>query len=501
MSYLGAILSLCAFYVVFWCLRALYRLTLHPLAKWPGSKLAAVSTEWYEWYWNMRREGELLHEIERLHKIHGPVIRIGANELHVNDPDFYLSITNVSSSFHKEPEFYRQISLPGTSIGETDPNSHRIRRAVIAPSFSAAHVLKVHAPLIQEKLRQLCDLIDQNTTSGTPVNIKRAFKSLTLDVISKIVFGEEFGVLKSLNASHPYLDMLQETLKGGWISRAFPNVSATMMALPETIAERLFSIPILVFVRNCGANVDTYLKKRESNSNAKGTSDVLERLLDPTSAKGHRVPTSKELTDEALMLLTAGNDTVSNAMILGLYEVLSAPAVQAEMVSEIVAANPNLGEELGYEQVRSLSYVTAVVKEIIRFTNPIPGRLPRVVPPQGYQLHGKFLPPGTVVHTSAYLLNRHPSVWGDDGHEFKPSRWLAEDTINLDKYMASFQRGSRQCLGIHMAWCELTLVLTTLLRRYELQVHDTSRKDMEWKDHLLMLFQGKDFHVMAKRRV
>ena len=314
------------------------------------------------------------------------MIRIGANELHVNDPDFYLSSINVGSAFKKEPESYSQISLPGTSIGETDPNLHRIRRAVIAPSFSAAYVQRVHFPLIQQKLRQLCSLMDQSAVAGAPVNIKWALKSLTLDVISKLVFGEEFGVLNSLDASHLYLDMLHETVKGGWTSRAFPNVSAIMMALPGAVAERLFSIPILVFVKKCGANIDTYLNRRNTESKVKEVSDVLERLLDPTSAKGHKVPTAKQITDEALMLLTAGNDTVSNAMILGLYEVLSAPAVKAKLVREILAANPDPDHELSYEQVRSLPYLTVVAKEIIRFTNPIPGRLPRVVPPQGYLL-------------------------------------------------------------------------------------------------------------------
>jgi cytochrome P450 len=440
---------LCASYAIFWILRTLYRLTFHPLAKWPGSKLAAISTSWYEWYWNIHRKGALLGEIERLHHIHGPVIRIGTNEIHVNDPEFYISITNVGSAFNKEPEFYRQISLPGTSIGETDHNAHRIRRAVLAPSFSAAHVRKVHAPLIEQKLQQLCGMMDDNAATGNPVNIQRALKSLTLDVISKIVFGEEFGVLKSLPASHPYLDMLQETLSAGWTSRAFPNISGIMMALPDAVAERLLSIPILVFVRKCGANVDKYLRQRQLKSglDSKGASDVLERLLDSSSAKGHKVPNSLELRDEALILLTAGNDTVSNAMILGLYEVLNAPEVHDKLIQEILAASPDLDRNLTYEVVRNLPYLTAVVKEIVRFTNPIPGRLPRVVPSSGYQLNGEFLPPGTIVHTSAYLLNRHNSVWGDDSFKFNPNRWLVGDA-SLDKYMASFQRGSRQCLGI-----------------------------------------------------
>lgn len=78
-------------------------------------------------------------------------------------------------------------------------------------------------------------------------------------------------------------------------------------------------------------------------------------------------------------------------------------------------------------------------------------------------LHDKFLPPGvsgtfpvlessltheqTIVHTSAYLLNRHRLVWGPDGNEFKPSRWLNAGSKNLDRYMVTFYRGSRQCLG------------------------------------------------------
>ena len=54
----------------------------------------------------------------------------------------------------------------------------------------------------------------------------------------------------------------------------------------------------------------------------------------------------------------------------------------------------------------------------------------------------------TVVHTSAYLLNRHESIWGSDKNDFNPSRWLQRDAMKLDKYMASFYKGTRQCLGL-----------------------------------------------------
>lgn len=50
--------------------RATYRLFFSPLCSVPGPAVAAVS-KWYKVYWNVWRGGQLIFEIERLHKIHG----------------------------------------------------------------------------------------------------------------------------------------------------------------------------------------------------------------------------------------------------------------------------------------------------------------------------------------------------------------------------------------------------------------------------------------------
>lgn len=85
--------SLVIFYAV---ALALYRIFFHPLRRYPGPVLAAV-TDWYEAYYNIIKKGGLLLEIERLHELHGklfldsfrfvvnsfgiigPVIRVGPN--------------------------------------------------------------------------------------------------------------------------------------------------------------------------------------------------------------------------------------------------------------------------------------------------------------------------------------------------------------------------------------------------------------------------------------
>lgn len=53
---------------IFWL--AVYRLYLHPLAKFPGPKLAAVTTL-YEFYYDGLKRGQYTFEIGRMHEKYG----------------------------------------------------------------------------------------------------------------------------------------------------------------------------------------------------------------------------------------------------------------------------------------------------------------------------------------------------------------------------------------------------------------------------------------------
>lgn len=49
---------------------AVYRLWLSPIAKFPGPKLAAL-TKWYEFYYEVVRNGQFTFHIQDLHKQYG----------------------------------------------------------------------------------------------------------------------------------------------------------------------------------------------------------------------------------------------------------------------------------------------------------------------------------------------------------------------------------------------------------------------------------------------
>lgn len=62
--------NIAALLVVYLVTLVFYRLTLHPLARFPGPKFAAV-TRWYEAYYDIVRNGHYTFKIAEMHKKYG----------------------------------------------------------------------------------------------------------------------------------------------------------------------------------------------------------------------------------------------------------------------------------------------------------------------------------------------------------------------------------------------------------------------------------------------
>ena len=61
--------------ITYCCLKSIYNLYLHPLSQFPGPKLAAVGS-WYEFYYDVIRDGTYLWKIEDMHREYGNLVSI-----------------------------------------------------------------------------------------------------------------------------------------------------------------------------------------------------------------------------------------------------------------------------------------------------------------------------------------------------------------------------------------------------------------------------------------
>jgi len=67
------VVSALAFLLIYISYTALYRLYFHPLASFPGPKLAGL-TQWYEFYWNVIQPGQFTFHLQDLHHKYGTVL-------------------------------------------------------------------------------------------------------------------------------------------------------------------------------------------------------------------------------------------------------------------------------------------------------------------------------------------------------------------------------------------------------------------------------------------
>jgi cytochrome P450 len=80
-----------------------------------------------------------------------------------------------------------------------------------------------------------------------------------------------------------------------------------------------------------------------------------------------------------------------------------------------------------------------------------------------------------------------PNIF-QEPERFVPERHLSK--LSLDRYLVSFGKGTRICLGINLAYTEMFLTLAAVFRRLDLELFETSIEDVKIE---------RDFFVAAPR--
>jgi cytochrome P450 len=177
---------------------------------------------------------------------------------------------------------------------------------------------------------------------------------------------------------------------------------------------------------------------------------------------------------------------------------LKHPSVWKQLEADILAApfaQPGHQQlPAPYAQARAIPYLEAVIKESLRL---VPGNMfsqERYVPAGGLPLpSGAYVPAGTAVGFSAWVLHRNPDIWGADAAAFRPERYLraageseAQHAARLRLYGdsdLSFGAGSRRCIGMNLGLMKVYKTVATLVALFEFKLADPD-KDWELKAEL-----------------
>ena len=226
-----AALVLSTGYLVF---LAAYRIFFHPLAKFPGPTIAAL-TKWYEFYYDVTLQGQFTVKIQELHSHYGPIVRITPDEVHVMDSDYWETLYSQSSKFDKYEWMASRFQNNGSVFTTSSHDLHRLRWSALSSHFSRRSIIRFQ-PMIREKLEILFKAIEDTGKNGGVVDMKKAWAAFTGDVICQYAFGWSYNHTAMPDFGNGgFHDAYMAAGEFGMTVMQFPSMSTVSFIAPDPV--------------------------------------------------------------------------------------------------------------------------------------------------------------------------------------------------------------------------------------------------------------------------
>ncbi|KAF5571396.1 pisatin demethylase cytochrome P450 [Fusarium pseudoanthophilum] len=455
----------------------------------PGPPLAKWTKLWrlYDVY-----KGQSHQTAIRLHKKHGPLVRIAPNIISVGDPAAIKTIYGLTGAFTKtlQSAFYPIQSIswnkkPQMNLFSTrDSVYHREQKKKVAHAYSLTSLLGS-----EEAMDSCTELftsrLDEWATTDKPIDLGAWLQYYAFDVVGEVTFAQKLGFLET----GADVDGMMETIEGilfyaalcGQVPEMHPFLLGNPL-FPYLIPAMESWNAVLTFTLKAINSRTTIQRDGELELNGDGGRDFLSKW----AAVKKRDPLKMNTRDVITHLSTnvfAGSDTTAIALRAIIYFLIKHPETMSMAVEEIDTANESgkLSDPISYkESTGHLPYMGAVIKEAMRLHPSVGLLMERHVPPEGAEICGQFIPGGTVVGINPWVLHSDPRVYKDP-ESFIPERWLTADAGLLSKMENSFfafGAGSRTCIGKYISLMEMHKVMPQLLRRYTIKLEDPKA---EWR--------------------
>jgi len=203
---------------------------------------------------------------------------------------------------------------------------------------------------------------------------------------------------------------------------------------------------------------------RERRQQAPGH-DLLQTLMDARYSDGEGM--SDELVlSESMQLLVAGHETSSNALSWLLYLLSTRPDCFERVRQEFDSV---LGDApLGHGDVPKLEFATQVIQEALRLYPPF-WMVDRMAVADD-RAGDLVIPQGSTVIVYVYGAHHAPAYW-ESPERFDPERFTkAKEKLHTPFTYLPFGGGPRGCIGGNYAMLQILMILSALVRRYDLQL-------------------------------
>ncbi|KAI5464250.1 cytochrome P450 [Mariannaea sp. PMI_226] len=423
-----------------------------------------------------------LHEV---HKVH-PVVRVGPNSLSFSTPAAIKAIYGHASPCFKG-DSYVAIAGPRMSILDSvDKGDHARKRRLLSHAFATRNLVQWEFKVVDKTQRiiaqfdRICD--DASTTYNSDpaiVDFRKWSNLFTVDAVLDIALSHPLGCLDRgddcvtiktpAGAEKPfnYIKSLhagrRATSTVSWAPTWFRFLRFTLEKMPGFFRTQW------KFGEDFDELVRQMTRKRiERFHNGEKLDDLVECLLADKEGNARNLDVD-EVAAEVTVFMDAGSDTTAIALTHIMYYLLRTPAALARLRQELKEAGIRGDGIPPYATVKNLPYLRACLDESLRLSPPVAFGLHRKTPPEGMSIDGHWIPGNTTVAVPAYTAHRNVAFFPSP-EEFRPERWFEVGAKEAQASFIPFSTGARGCIGRNISYIEQSVLVATLVTRYELNL-------------------------------
>jgi len=357
--------------------------------------------------------------------------------------------TNAENYQKSEIQVKRMGHFLGKGLLTTHGEAWRTQRRLIQKGFDRKQ-LDALSSIMQDSLADSMRDFDREVRGG-PVDIYPHLMKITFAMVARSLFGAR--------------------LKDQDIDR----VSQTICTVQEFIVRQTLQPYLNPWFAVSGelrrhedmrAGADAilleYIQKRR---NEPPGHDLLQTLMDARYSDGQGMK-DELILSESMQLLVAGHETSSNALSWLLYLLSSRPDCLERVRQEFDSV---LGEApLNHSDVPKFEFTTQVIQEALRLYPPF-WMIDRMAVADD-RVGDLAIPGGSTVIVYVYGAHHAPLHWPNP-ENFSTERFTkANEKLQTPFTYLPFGAGPRGCIGGNYAMLQILMILSVLLRKYDLHL-------------------------------
>jgi enediyne biosynthesis protein E7 len=386
-------------------------------------------------------ESDALAVLLRNFALHGDAFRMFSPALNrqvwvLSHPDHVRHVlVDRHANFIKGVGIDRVAILLGKGLMTSEGEQWRTQRKLVQPAFHR-NIIAAWMPHLHAATRALAEKWAVAAATGTAVNVTQDMSEATLEVVLRVLFGDDLARLADGPDGNPFALLTDDTERNLAFAYKFRQLGRLILGEVER-------------------------RRRDAVQH----NDILSHLISVRDRQTGAPMDDRQLQDEVMTLIIAGHETTASALNWFWYLLSRAPDVAARLHTELDSTG---FERPGYGDLEHLPFTRRAIEETLRLYPP--GWLLTRRSISAEAIGGFSLPAGTDVLISPYLVQRHPEFWPDPDR-FDPDRFLPPSVAARNRFAyLPFGLGPRACIGEHLALVEMQTHVAMLVRRFDLEL-------------------------------